>query len=445
MNKKDKNDNMFKKYTRDEYDDAYKRRKFKEAYFGDKKIKQDYYTGKIIHSNFESAKSKYGKDAYTNHSADVDHIIPAKSVYDELKKNPFLSNKDIKEIANNKKNYRITTSKYNRQKRDKSNLDVVFDGSIDLDVNGKIKVATDYVKANGSIKLNTGIKSTKNIAEQFSDGAQDKLQSSSFNLVSKGANDLVLVACGEKDFEEAAKEMLLYSSKEAVIGGVKSVYKYSAGNMKSRIISKSNSHVLEAASKTLKGVNDLLKKLTESNEILMLIEAGKIVAGSFIKYINGEIDGKEFFEEIGQRGVELIASTAGALIGQAIIPIPVVGAVIGSMIASFASGEIFKYAKTLSDHEKNAEDVERLAATALLEMKKQRQILKDIIRDELKIFDESVNKGFDQIYSAMISDSMEEFAEGLDTILSVVNEEVEFKTQQEFNEFFDNEDSILNL
>ena len=308
-------------------------------------------------------------------------------------------------------------------------------------MNGKIKVVTDHVKASSNIKLNSAIKTTTNIGQQFSKGMRNRLKDSSFNLMSKGVNDLVLVACGEKDFEEAAKEMLLYSSKEVAIGGAKEVYKYSKSNIQSRIINKGSNQALKA----LSGANDLLRKITESNEILMLIEAGKIVAGSFIKYINGEINGEEFFNEIGQKGVELIASTAGAIIGQALIPIPVVGAVIGSMIASFASGEIFKYAKTLKDHEKNAEEVERLANSALSEMKKQRQILKDIIRDELKVFDENVNRGFDVIYSAMFSDDMEEFAEGLNIILSVVNEEVEFKTQQEFNEFFDDEDSILNL
>lgn len=441
MNNKGENDTTFKKYNRQEYDDVYKRKKFKESYFGDKKIKQDYYTGKTIHSSSKAAKSKYGQNTYTNHSSDVDHIIPAKTVYDELKKNPFLSNKDIKDIANNNKNYRVATSKYNRQKRDKSNLEVIFDKKIDLNMNGKTKVVTDHVKASSNIKLNSAIKTTTNIGQQFSKGMRNRLKDSSFNLMSKGVNDLVLVACGEKDFEEATKEMLLYSSKEVAIGGAKEVYKYSKSNIQSRIINKGSNQALKA----LSGANDLLRKITESNEILMLIEAGKIVAGSFIKYINGEINGEEFFNEIGQKGVELIASTAGAIIGQALIPIPVVGAVIGSMIASFASGEIFKYAKTLKDHEKNAEEVERLANSALSEMKKQRQILKDIIRDELKVFDENVNRGFDVIYSAMFSDDMEEFAEGLNIILSVVNEEVEFKTQQEFNEFFDDEDSILNL
>ena len=46
----------------------------------------------------DAAVSKYGKNNTTKHTADVDHIIPAETVYERTQNNAFLSTKDIKEI-----------------------------------------------------------------------------------------------------------------------------------------------------------------------------------------------------------------------------------------------------------------------------------------------------------------------------------------------------------
>ena len=54
---------------------------------------------------------------------------------------------------------------------------------------------------------------------------------------------------------------------------------------------------------------------------------------SFTRYWKGEITGEQCLEEVAEKSVSLTASMVGASIGQACIPVPVLGALIGSMVA----------------------------------------------------------------------------------------------------------------
>lgn len=73
--------------------------------------------------------------------------------------------------------------------------------------------------------------------------------------------------------------------------------------------------------------------------LAVAVEAGIIAAkliNDTFKCATGEMEGKEVFKNIGTnavKGVKRAAiTTAGATIGQAIIPIPVVGAAIGGLV-----------------------------------------------------------------------------------------------------------------
>lgn len=415
-------------YNRKNYDDVTKRNKFKKEYFGDEKVKKDCYTKKIVHYSSKSAKAKYGEKKYTCHSTDVDHIIPEKKVYENLKSNPFLRDEDVRRIANDESNYRVVSSKLNRQKRDNSNIKVAFNGSIDVDLDGKVKMIVDQVKAGTNVKANATRATVKNVSSEFSSGAINSLEDAAIPLMVEGVNNLIQVANGDKEFNEAVKDMGEVTSKVVVRGGTV------------KVITTGINNVIRNGSSQL--VN---KIVANSNIIVKLINVALILKDSTFKFINGEISGKEFFKEIGEKGVELVASSMGAVVGQILIPIPIIGAMIGAIITSISCGEIFKSIKTLREHERKADYIEKLANIALAEMKKQREILEEIVEKELKVFDDSISNGFNQIYDSMISNDMEGFAGGLDTILSVFNETVMFKTREEFDDFFDDENAILIL
>ena len=60
------------------------------------------------------------------------------------------------------------------------------------------------------------------------------------------------------------------------------------------------------------------------------------------RYFTGEIDGTECLEELGEKGAGMVSSAMFMAIGQAAIPIPIVGALAGSMVGYAFSAASYK-------------------------------------------------------------------------------------------------------
>lgn len=86
--------------------------------------------------------------------------------------------------------------------------------------------------------------------------------------------------------------------------------------------------------------NVLSKTALPALAVTVCLELGGLIH----KYSKGEIDGVQFMEQAGERGIGLISSSAMATIGQIAIPIPVVGAVIGGMIGYTLSSMFYNEA-----------------------------------------------------------------------------------------------------
>ena len=67
------------------------------------------------------------------------------------------------------------------------------------------------------------------------------------------------------------------------------------------------------------------------------------------------------------------------------------------------------------------------------------------LENELNEWTTRIDLGFDQILSSILSDNATGIADGLNTILTLFNEQVKFKNYNEFDAFFMNENCILTL
>ena len=173
-----------------------------------------------------------------------------------------------------------------------------------------------------------------------------------------------------------------------------------------------------------------------------------IIGESIIKFVNGEIDGKEFFEEIGEKGVIAMASAIGGAVGEMLVPIPVVGAFIGSIIVSTVCAGIYKLKdiyKSINKYKEKVSKVNRLANEALREMERQRNVLKKIIYDEFSNWDSNFDSAFNMIYNSAINDDTDGIAIGLNNILETFNKQVYFSNRDEFDEFFNGDDPIFTF
>ena len=439
MNTKRQTLGVSQTYKREMYDKPYKRKKVKEAYFTGKKSRADYITSNQLHSSVDAAKHKYGSTHYTKHIADVDHILPEKALYDILKNIPYLSDSDVKEIINIDANYRITSSHLNRKKQSKHNLQVALDKNIDLSFQERSKLVLDQAKATPQVTLKAASLTVKNISGEFLEGATHSLEENAISILEEGITNICLVSSGEKDFKEACYEMGRYSFHIVAKGGLEQVRETGIAILSKNLQTTINSSL----------VGQTLKSLASSNYVTQILNVSSLVKDSFIKLINGELTGTEFFEEIGEKGVSLISSSIGALAGELLIPIPIVGALVGSFITSTISSFIYKNCihiyRSLNYHKEKLAEVSAFAHYALDCMQHQREHLHSMIENELNEWTTRIDLGFDQILSSILSDNATGIADGLNTILTLFNEQVKFKNYNEFDAFFMNENCILTL
>ena len=245
-------------------------------------------------------------------------------------------------------------------------------------------------------------------------------------LVNASVDALISSARNEKSFDEAARE-----------------------NVKTVVVETGKEIVAQEIKRQVAGAK--------------ILELGLLIKDSVFKLVGGEIDEEQFAQEIARKGTRLAlqtvgafagAETFGAAVGQAVLPIPVAGAIVGSMVASAACELIFKTAEIAKSQLDNSADklaaqkrkfVAELAAEALAEMNRQRALLQKYLRDEQIRWDKNLAEGFQLIHNGTFSNDAEIIAAGLDKILQNVGGRVTFASAQEFDDFFSDENSVLKI
>ncbi|WP_120993636.1 hypothetical protein [Helicobacter pylori] len=83
--------------------------------------------------------------------------------------------------------------------------------------------------------------------------------------------------------------------------------------------------------------NKIIQSLGKGSVPAMIVGAGVANCKVFIDYFRGKIDEAELLKQLGKANTTLISSGAMAVAGQALIPIPVVGALIGGLVGAVLS------------------------------------------------------------------------------------------------------------
>ncbi|MGN8458820.1 hypothetical protein ACR9LQ_00630 [Helicobacter pylori] len=87
--------------------------------------------------------------------------------------------------------------------------------------------------------------------------------------------------------------------------------------------------------------NKIIQSLGKGSVPAMIVGAGVANCKVFIDYFRGKIDETELLKQLGKANATLISSGAMAVAGQALIPIPVVGALIGGFVGATLSETFF--------------------------------------------------------------------------------------------------------
>jgi hypothetical protein len=444
-----------------EIDDVYKRKKYKEQQYGDKKSRIDDYTGeRVFMGNERDAKYKHP----TNKTSDTDHITPIGVVEERYK---WLSKEQKQTLVNNEKhNYATTNSKLNRSKGDLENREYLIrqikkgepenlktsatmlanevDSRVHMDAEATTMYAknvSDIIAPKATEIANQTINMAKSASGSFVTGATDTLVKSVIPLTAEAVRKLCKVANGEESLGDAAEEMGKVVVDVAVAGGT-------------------NKLLLDVVNSQLRNSkNAVFSKLANSNEVAQIITVAVIVKESAVKYINGEIDGKEFIEEVGVKGASMVAGMIGGSIGGEIgvilggiagtVALPgvgtaagvvtgkVIGEILGTIITTVACSSIvsvYNTSKHLTDYKLKENQIKKLEAEALNEMENQRNKFRSIVEREYKWWDEEIKDGFNMILSSACEQNfnLQGVTDGLDKILALFGKSVAFKNLDEY-------------
>ena len=154
-------------------------------------------------------------------------------------------------------------------------------------------------------------------------------------------------------------------------------------------------------------------------------------------YFNGEIDGVQCLEMLGQEGVGMVASAMFATIGQIAIPIPVVGGLIGGMIgyalSSASYGLLLNALKEKEMAHKERMYIESVCAEHIKMIREYRLEIEKIINQYLSNKLEVFNEAFTGIKNALEIGDIDLFIENTNRITENFGGKPAFSTIDEFD------------
>ncbi|UOS17216.1 hypothetical protein MPF99_07715 [Helicobacter pylori] len=146
--------------------------------------------------------------------------------------------------------------------------------------------------------------------------------------------------------------------------------------------------------------NKIIQSLGKGSVPAMIVGACVANATVLTRYFSGKIDGKELLKQLGKANTTLVSSGAMVFAGQALIPIPVVGALIGGFVGITMSKTFYDILlKTLKEakeaHQKRIEiEKECRESIKLLEIYQNqfKEVFEKYFHETTKFFNQSFNE-----------------------------------------------------
>ena len=418
-------------YNRKLYEDKIKMDNFKKNVFNNQEIVKDPYTGKVLASTQKEALQKYEK---TEVSAETDHRSSIKETHEKYKSHPWVSTDDMKEAINSDKNFNVVSQEFNRTKGAKTNTE--FEEYLNtkkkdfLSEEAKERVKKDGELSQKIIDKKLKSKAIKNMATTYHNAGIDGAKNAGgMTLTISGLLNIIDFINGKKSLDEALYDVCVSTAEAAALGYVTS------GT--TTVIS----HTLDSTFSN--SSSPFLKKLSASNVPAKTITTIIIIGNTVKKYISGEISTKECLVELGEKGATFAALTPAMAVGQACIPIPVVGAAVGALIGSIVTGGICKDIKKILYRSEAREEHKRIIKEYqnILEYEKQfRRALDIYTSNYLRDCESCFNNALLQIGKGFKLENIDLMIDGANQITKKLNGKVKFENIDEFKIFFNNDD-----
>lgn len=430
------------KIKRTDLDNPYKRNLSKDSYknrhFDGKRTAKDEYSGdKVYYSSVGQDNTSGIRHYKTDKTANVDHIQPIakiKKKYESDIESGALSKEQVKKMTNSDYNLAVTSESRNKIKNDKSNIEYLLEQAksgnpenfntsfnmIQKEVSSNIAMTVEAEGYKISNKINA--KSPKSNKAKMRKIKAENFNSKTAHAMGAGTeaafmaatvstiNNFVLVATNEKDIKQASKDIAMDVGESFASG---------AG------LDLLQALTIEHAKKSN---NEIIKNVLSKDLPIKEISAAIMIGNSVIRYINDDISAEECVTEIVLNGLGSIAYTMGMALGGP------AGAIISTIVMGQISRIVIEYQNMNKLTKEKEQRISALKNRALTEMDNQRAYFKSIVELELGYWDETIQSGFDEMLSSACEETynFQGITNGLDKILSVFDEEVRFKTTDEF-------------
>ena len=393
----------------------------------------DPYTGDELVLTKAEAKLRFGAD-WQKHLAEGDHIHPLERVFKDHKDNPWLKNKDIRDAANSSDNMQTVSRAFNNPKRSSTNEEFVTNDpllekkDIHLTDESKQKAIDTGHTAKQVVDGDLRRATAKNVIQTGHHAGVHAAHSASVTTATmSGILNLSAVIKGEKTAGEALSETIEDTGKAAAMG-------YLMGGGLTTV-----SHTLSSSS------SQFIRALTESNVPGTVITAVIMTGYTLKRYGSGEISTRQCMIELGDKGLTFATAGYSMAVGQALIPIPIVGAAVGALVGSMAtSNYYYSLVKKLEDRELEHLERQRIIAESELAVKLERAFraeleayLKEYFTDYQNCFDEALTT-IDTAFRAGNADGV---ISGANQITRKLGGNVYYDTVDEFVQFL-NSDTV---
>lgn len=423
-------------YNRKLYEDPQALRAAKNQAFqqGDPK---DPYTGNLLKMRKQEAKAQYGAD-WQKHLAEVDHTQSVHKVFQKYKDNPWITNDDIKEAVNQKANLQITNRSFNNAKRDRSNTqmgnnqDYRRDKGVRFTKGGKKQALEDEAKAQKAIDWTLKKKALGHMGDAFlQSGAQAAEGAALMTACLSGAGNVVAVIKGEKTTEEALRDLV----RDTAASGCTAFALGGSVTVIARSLSSASS--------------PLVQNLVKAGLPGKVVAGVMAVGGTLLQYGQGKITTAECITQLGNTGCAAVWTGYATAAGQALIPIPFVGALVGSLVGgalygTFA-GQFMAAAAEARAARKRYETIARITAENIARLREERASFQAACTRLFQERGRAIQEGYDQFVLADLEGDFDQMAAGLNRIAGAFGQDLGIHSQEEFENLMedDTKDFVL--
>lgn len=233
--------------------------------------------------------------------------------------------------------------------------------------------------------------------------------------------NLIALCKGEVDASRALKNVAKDTGTSAVIG-------YGTGFLGSTV----KGAMQNASSGTVRA-------LAKTNLPATLVACGIATTKVLKKYFDGEIDGVQCFQELGEQGTGMLSSALFATIGQAVIPIPVVGGMIGGMLGYAISSASYGVLMQALEEKRIAREqriiIEKACEEHIRYIRQCRAELEKLINEYLAHYTNLFETAFSDIKTALEIGDVDGVISGANKITTALGKEVQFSNKKEFDQF----------